>query len=478
MPIGDEKTYRYQLVLVLLTFTAMMTMFVEMMLVPALPVIARQFPGYDQWIPWLFSVYLLVGAVFNPIMGKLGDMHGRKKILIITMCIYALGLIGCCFSTTFEQLLLFRAVQGIGLAMFPLAYGIIRDTFPREKVPVAIGLVSAMFSVGVSIGLLCGGWIVSVFNWQYCYYIVTPLFLVMIPFYIYYVQDGGVMGVKRDLDVAGALLLSTAIITLLLALTLWESYSAGSWTIAVLSVLAVLSLLAFIKIERGVSDPLIKLTLLSGKGKGAHLTSFVFGIAMFMLFQILPYFLSTPESLGGFGVTDTFQIGLIMLPVAVMGMIVGPMAGRWCRCHGSSRILATGMGVFSLGILFMILAHGTILDIIIGISLAGIGNALVMVSVINVVVETTPPEDFGIASGMNTLFRVIGGSIGPVLGTSILAGFAVEVLVAPGITMTAYSIDGYVWTWVVAFIVMVIGTVAAFKLRTDKMGGEPPSVRK
>jgi len=93
---------------------------------------------------------------------------------------------------------------------------------------------------------------------------------------------------------------------------------------------------------------------------------------------------------------------------------------------------------------------------------------LVMVSMINVVVDTSPAEDFGIATGMNTLFRVIGGSIGPVLGTTILAGFAVEVLIAPGMTITAYTIDGYVWTWMVAFVIMFIGTVVAFMLRSER----------
>lgn len=446
----------------------MMVMFIEMMLVPALPHISLQFPGYSQWIPWLFSVYLLVGAVFNPIMGKLGDMHGRKKMLMINLGIYAVGLIGCCLTRTFEGLLFFRAVQGIGLAIFPLAYGIIRDTFPREEVPVAIGLVSAMFSVGVSIGLLGGGWIVSVFNWQYCYYIVTPLFLIIIPLYGY-IQDGGVMGVRRNLDIVGALLLSITIITLLLALTFWGSHEQDGLLIATLSVVAVASLLAFITVEKRVAEPLIELSLLSGKGKGAHITAFVFGIAMFMLFQILPYFLSTPSSLGGFEITDTFQIGLIMFPIALMGLIIGPLAGRWCRCHGSSRILASGMGMFTLGILYMILAHGSILDILVAMSLAGIGNAMVMVSMINVVVDTSPAEDFGIASGMNTLFRVIGGSIGPVLGTTILASFAIEVTVGAGVTLIAHSIEGYVWTWVAAFIIMVIGTFAAFMLRTKKI---------
>lgn len=470
MFMENGKPYRHRMVLVLLAFTAMMTMFIEMMLVPALPHISLQFPGHSQWIPWLFSIYLLVGAVFNPIMGKLGDMHGRKKILIINMSIYAFGLIGCCFSKSFEALLFFRAVQGIGLAMFPLAYGIIRDTFPATEVPVAIGLVSAMFSVGVSIGLLGGGWIVSIFNWQYCYYIVTPLFLIIIPLYAHYIQDGGIKGVKRNLDVVGALLLSASIVTLLLALTLWESHGPESWQILALSIVAASSLLAFIMVEKHVREPLIKLSLLSGNGKGAHITAFVFGIAMFMLFQILPYFLSTPESLGGFSVTDPFQIGLIMLPVALMGLIVGPLAGKWCRCHGSSHILASGMGIFSLGILYIILAHSTIIDILIAMSLAGVGNALVMVSMINVVVDTSPAEDFGIASGMNTLFRVIGGSIGPVLGTSILAGFAVDVLVAPGVHLTAYNIDGYVWTWIVAFAIMLIGTIVAFMLRMKKTG--------
>lgn len=445
-----------------MAFTALMIMFVDIMLVPALPYITMDFPEHSQWVSWILSVYLLVGAVMNPIVGKLADIYGKKRMLMITFSIYSAGLIGCALSySEFELLILFRALQGIGLTMFPVFYGIIRDTFPSDKVPTAIGIVSAMFSVGVSVGLLGGGWIVSAFDWEYCYYIVAPLFLLLIPVMFFKIKDAGVFVEGRKVDTIGAATLGGSVLALLLAMTLLEDSSISDPAVILCFALFAVLMASFVIMERRTEDPLVKLGLLTGNGAGAHVSAFLFGISMFMLFQTLPYLLMASESVGGFGIDDTFDIGLIMIPMAVMGMIFGPMAGKWCRKEGMSiKVLAAGMAMFAAGDVLLIFMHGELWMIVMSMCISGAGNALAMVSMINVVVETSPAEDFGVSSGMNTMFRLIGGSVGPVLGTMILSGYALDGLLA-------YDIDGYVMTWIAGALFCAIGCISAYMLKPE-----------
>lgn len=451
-----------------MAFVALMVMFIDIMLVPAIPQITMNFPDQKSWVSWILSIYLLVGAVMNPIIGKMADIYGKKRMLMITFSIYTAGLIGCAiFNYDFWLLLAFRALQGVGLTMFPIFFGIIRDTFPKPKVPVAIGVVSAMFSIGVSVGLLGGGWIVSVFDWKYCYYIVAPLFAVMLPIIYFMIRDAGVLAEGRRIDITGAALLSGSILSVLVAMTLLEDGGLSDPVILTCLALFAVMLVAFVSWEKKTKEPLVKLSLLAGNGAGAHVTAFLFGIAMFMLFQTLPYLLMSPKTIGGFDIKDTFDVGLVMIPMAIMGVIFGPMSGKRCKKKGMSiKVLAAGMAAFAIGDLMLVLFHSELWMIVLAMAVSGVGNALAMVSMINVVVETSPGEDFGISSGMNTMFRLIGGSIGPVLGTMILSNYALG-------GMFAYGIEGYVWTWVTGALFCVMGCISAYLLKPKRDVTDP-----
>lgn len=456
----------YKRTLVLMTFTAMMVMFIDIMLVPAMQFITRDFSNYADWVSWILSIYLLVGAVANPIVGKLADLYGKRRMLLITLALYTVGLIGCALMhSSFIWFIFFRAMQGVGLAMFPLFYGIIRDTFPPQMVPMSIGIVSAMFSIGVSIGLLGGGWIVANYGWKYCYYIMAPLFVVLLGAFYLWVRDAGVFGGRRTIDFPGAAVMSLCILAILIAMTLSESHGFSDLLVIGCLVIFAVTFLLLVLWERRAKEPLVKLSLLTGSGRGAHVTAFLFGLAMFMLYQTLPYLLAAPAQYGGFAMGSTFDIGLTMFPMAVIGLLISPFVGKWCRKKGRSAvILALGMFFFGLGDLMLVFLHSELWMIVVALCLAGVGNAMTMIAMINVVVETSPAEDFGIASGMNTMFRLIGGSVGPVLGTMILANF----VAASFYGVKYYGIEGYVWTWAVGALLCFIGAVSAYLLKPKK----------
>ena len=453
------------IILVILASMAMMVMFIEIMLVPALSIIASEFNNHSTWISWILSIYLLVGAVTTPIIGRLGDLYGKKKVLLATMVIYIIALLGCSISWNLESLLFFRAVQGIGLGMFPLAFGIVRDTFPKEQVPVAIGIISAMFSVGVSIGLLGGGFIVSTFSWRYSFYIVAPLFAILAIASYFLIKDEH-RETSGSIDYLGAGFLGLGVLSLLLGLTEGENLGWSSFTIIGLFIISIIALANFGLWQTMSRDPIIRLRLLKNRGLlGSNLTALFVGMGMFLMFQTLPFFLLSPKAVGGLELENAFIVGLYIFPAAAVQLIFAPLAGRIGRSIGHFTVLIIGMGVMALSFIVLVLLHSSEVEILVSMVVAGIGMGFSMVPLINIVALASPKKDFATASGMNTLFRVVGGSIGPVLASAILASYVVFI---PHVPIPFYSEAGYEQAWLVGAIISFVGMIIAFTFRPRK----------
>ena len=455
------------IILLNMAMMAMMVMFVEIMLVPALPLIAQEFPQDASWIAWVLAAYMLVGAVATPLIGRLGDMYGRKRILLVSMSFYMLGLVGCAFAWSIPSLIAFRAVQGLGMGMFSLAFGIVRDTFPTKVIPMALGLISAMFSVGVSIGLLGGGLIIQTFSWRESYLIITPLFVIMVLIAWRTLRDDR-KHCSAGLDLAGSALLGVAVLLLLVSLTQGEKWGFTDLRTVGMVVASMVLFASFAIWERRTSNPIIQMSLLLNRGiLGANLVALFYGVAMFLLTQTIPFFLRSPQNLGGFALTDTFVIGLYMVPMALTQLVFAPAAGSWSKKYGADKVLIAGMAVFAIGIGLLIAWHSEDWMIWVAMGAQGIGMALAMVSFINVVGMAAPKKDFGVASGMNSLFRIVGGSIGPVLASAVMAGYAVMVTL-PFYTVEYTSEEGYVVSWAVGAAFAVVGLIIAILVRPGR----------
>ncbi|MBI0583282.1 MAG: MFS transporter [Methanomassiliicoccus sp.] len=471
-----SKDNKQGVILVVLASMALIVMFVEIMIVPALPTMARDFPDQVAWLPWVLSIYLLVGAVATPLVGRLGDLYGKKKVLSYVMVIYLVALLGSGFSLEISDLLFgthdisvllfFRAMQGIGMGMFTLAFGIVRDTFPKDKIPVAVGMISAMFSVGVAIGLVVGGYITSVARWTDAFHVVVPFFLVLTIAAAYLIHDPRIVQ-RGKLDIPGGLTLGVAILALLLGLTQGDKWGwTDPATLGLFAAFAI-AITIFVVIELRTKDPIVRPSLMVNRGiLGGNVVALFVGLCMFMVYQTVPFFLETPVAAGGyFGLTDTFTVGLYMLPSALAQLFFGPYGGKLSKKMGPSTVLAIGMAILTAGFVSLVFFNADFWQLTLSMVIFGSGIALCMVSMINVIVESCPQSEFGVASGMNTLFRIVGGSIGPVLAAVILASHAFPFQVAPGIYVNFFAIEGYIQTWWVGFAFALIGLIAAIFLR-------------
>jgi len=157
-----------------------MAMYAETMLIPAIPILINDFEVTYGLSSWILTSYLIAGAVITPIAGKLSDIFGRKKILLIIMAIYTAGALMGGLAGDFLTMIIARTIQGIGLGMFPIAFSIIRDQFPREKISITTGIITSMFAAGSVIGLSVGGVIVHEFGWRMTFFTIIPIAILLL----------------------------------------------------------------------------------------------------------------------------------------------------------------------------------------------------------------------------------------------------------------------------------------------------------
>ena len=175
--------------LAILGSSILITLYGETMLLPAIPDIIRDFDISYSTSSWILTAYLVAGAVMTPIAGKLSDMYGRKKMIIIIMIVYIIGILAGGLSTNYSFLLIARIIQGIGISMFPIAFGIVRDQFPREKLAIGVGLFSSMFAAGSVVGLAVGGAIIQTLGWRATFFSIIPFAIVLWLIISKYIRD-------------------------------------------------------------------------------------------------------------------------------------------------------------------------------------------------------------------------------------------------------------------------------------------------
>src|SRR4051794_2297585 len=227
----------------------------QTMVIPALVALRDDLGTTTTWVTWVLTVFLLVASVATPILGKLGDQYGKERLLTITLTIFLAGCIGAALAWNIWSLIAFRAVQGVGGAVFPLAFAIIRDEFPREKVGVAIGLISAVFGVGGGLGIVLSGLIVDNASWRWLFIVGSIGIAASLVMVVKFVPESPIK-TETSVDYIGAGLLSGGLIALLLALSEGPEWGWLSDKVGALYVLAAVLFVLWVYAELRVKEPL------------------------------------------------------------------------------------------------------------------------------------------------------------------------------------------------------------------------------
>ncbi len=410
----------YGLVLAILLSAGTTYALSQTLILPALPKLAERLDAGPAAVSWLITSYLLAAVVATPLVGKLGDLYGRGRVLFAVAVVFCAGSIVCAVSGRLELTIAGRVLQGVAGGVFPLAYGIIRDTFPPARVTTAVGALSVSLGLGSALGPPVAGFIVDHAGPATVFWagIAGALPALAAPLVVRDI----VAKVPPRLDLLGAAGLGAALVCLMLAIT-----QAPEWGLLSAAVLGFLALAAalfavWVWIERTRPEPLVALRLLAARPVAlSNLASVFVGAGSFTTFAAVPVFAQVPESTGyGFGLSVA-AAGLLLVPHGAVMIVGAPLAGHLCHRIGTRATLLGGAAVNAAASGLLVFAHGSPWWVLLSMVLLGVGQSGTLAALPNLVVAAVAREDVGIATGMNMVTRTIGMALGAAGSAALLA---------------------------------------------------------
>jgi EmrB/QacA subfamily drug resistance transporter len=387
---------------------------------PVLSTIQHDLHTSQTTVTWVLTAWLLSASVATPLLGRIGDMIGKERTLLVALGAIALGCLVAALAPNIGVLIVARVIQGLGGAVFPVSFGIIRDEFPAARVPSAVGLLSAVIAAGGGLGIVLSGPIVESLSWRWLFWIPMIVVTATAALAHRYVPESPIRSPGR-IDWFAALLLSGWLVALLIPLSEASSWGWTSPVVLALFAVAVVLLAAWIRVELRSRNPLIDMRMMRLPAVWtANLVALLFGAGMFSVYGFLPEFLQTPASTGyGFGASVT-DAGLLMLPMLVTMAVSGSLSGPIAPVFGVKAQLVWGSACSVVACAGFALYHDRPWQLGVAGAVFGLGLGLAYSSMTSLIVQNVPAGQTGVASGMNANIRNIGGSIGTAVVSSII----------------------------------------------------------
>ncbi len=423
MGSGGGRPY---LILGVLTTVTMLTMYVEAMVIPSLPHIESALSATNEQAAWILSIYLVVGAAVAPLFGKLGDIHGKKRLYIVSLFIYTVAVLLAGFSPNVYFLIGIRAVQGIGFSLFPLSLAIITDIFPKEMVATAQGIISAMVAIGMTIGMIAGAYIEEYMGWRAMFHVGFILAATLL--LLAWLVIKNITPVARErVDYASTVLLAsgTALVLIYLTETPYNGWFSAEQTALLVSGLALF--FGFVAYAGRSRNPLISLSILKRRNvMVANLAGLFSGISMFTLFLGVIYYAEEvpPYGLG----LSVISAALTLLPATLAMIFIAPLVGSATTGLGPKPVLFYGSIVSAVGFWLLAFERSGPTLLVIDSFIAGVGVVSLMIPIVNMIAVSMPAENVAVGLGFNTMVRYLGSSIGPVLAATFMTTYKYNVI--------------------------------------------------
>jgi len=394
----------------------------QSLIAPALPTVQHALHTSQSTATWVMTAYLLSASVFTPILGRVGDLVGKKRTLVAVLVAVLAGCLVAALAPNIGVLIIARIVQGVGGALFPLSFGIIRDEFDASQVPGSISNLSAVIAAGGGVGMVAAGPIVTALDYRWLFWFPVGIVAVTTLIAVRYVPESPNRA-QGNVNWLGAVLLSGWLVALLLPLSQAGSWGWGSVRVVGLFAAAVVLFAAWLFSEARSRSPLIDLKVMRLPSVWTTNTAaLLFGAGMYAIWSFLPGFVQTPSSAGyGFGASVTAS-GLLMLPMLIAMFVSGVLSGRLEPIVGAKALLTTGAALGALACAILALWHDQQWQIALVAGIFGLGIGLAFASMANLIVGSVSPEQTGAATGMNANIRTIGGSIGAAVTSVLVTG--------------------------------------------------------
>ncbi|MGW2390791.1 MFS transporter [Streptomyces lydicamycinicus] len=451
-----------------LAFAGIVVAVMQTLLVPVikdLPLLLNTAPSNATWV---MTATLLAGAVSTPIMGRLGDLYGKRRMLLTSLAVMVVGSLVCGFTSDLVTMIVGRALQGFAMGAIPLGIGIMRDELPRERLGSAMGLMSSSIGVGGGLALPAAALVAQHADWHTLFFGAAGLGVLSMVLTLLVVPEAAVRAQGR-FDVAGALGLSAGLVALLLPLTKGSDWGWGSPTTLILFGVAVVILVLWGAMELRLADPLVDLrTTARREVLLTNLASITVGVAFYAISLVLPQLLQLPTSTG-YGLGQSMVVaGLCMAPLGLTMMFVAPLYARIAARRGPKVSLLLGMLVIALGYGAGIgLMNAPWQTVIIAV-VVGAGIGLAYSSLPALIIGAVDASETGAANGLNTLMRSIGTSVSSAVIGMVLADMSQKT--GP---VTVPTMAGFRVSFLIATAAVLVGVALACFLPSQRKASRP-----
>jgi MFS family permease len=415
---------RYTFIFAVVTVSASAFALLQGLVLPVLSTFQHTLHTSQNTVTWVLTAYLLSASVATPILGRVGDMMGKKKVLVAVLFTVAGGCVLGALATSISVMIVARVIQGVGGAVLPLAFGIIRDEAPKAKIPSSISIVGALGAVGAGAGVVLAGPIVGALNVHWLFWIPGLVVALTGVGALCFVPES-TSRAAGHVALVPALLLSGWLVALIVAVSEGQQWGwASGRTLGLIGATLVIGAL-WIRIELRVAQPLIDMQMMRIPAVWTtNLVAFLFGAGLYSAFGFLPEFVQTPARAGyGFG-SDTTASGLFLLPLTVSMFAFGMLSSHAAARFGSKRVLLIGSLSTVVPFALLAFAHHDKWEVYLASALLGIGLGLAFSAMSNRIVAAVPADQVGVASGMNANIRTIGGAIGAAVVAAVVTSGA------------------------------------------------------
>ena len=454
-----NRNYAYK-VMLLLAGLVMTVMYIEGMLTPSLPTIEGDFTITAAQASLILSMYMVGGVAATPVVGKLGDIYGKKRVLVVILSVYAVAVTITGFSPNFTFMIVSRTVQGVGMAVMPLGFALVREEFPKDMIPKAQAVVSAMFGAGFAVSLPLGSWVSNYYGWRWTYHSAIPVVVILAILAFVMIKESRFRRPEVKIDYLGATLLAVTLSLFVFALS--EGSNWGWLSTNTLSLIFTGFVLAIplawyeLRYTRLGGEAILNFKLLSVRNVlVANLILTIAGIGMFLSMFALTYrfqyqFFENSSN----RILDT---GLALVPFALGTIIFGPIGGVLVSRTGVKPISIAGAVITALGFFLQatLPAYWGVLSFEF---LTGAGLSLINGTLINLIVLTVNPKDMGLATAMNGTFRSLGSSIGAPVAGSLISTYSTTVIVGTHI-MSIPDNNAFIYTFIAAAAIFLLAAL-------------------
>ena len=461
MEIARRSNYRVTFATLVIGIGAFSLL--QSMVIPVLSTIQVELHTSQSAVTWVLTAYLLSASVMTPILGRVGDIYGKKWVFVATLVALALGSVLAAVAPNLAVMIIARAIQGLAGGMLPIGFGIIRDEFPADKVAGTVGVLAALLAVGGSLGIVLAGPIVNALGWRWLFWLPAIVTVIATVAAVLFVPQSPVRS-PGTISWLPAILMSGWLVLLLVPLS--EASDWGWGSPAVLGMLAGAVLLAAVWVwsELRATSPLIDMKMMRLPAVWTNnLVALLIGVGLYAMFAFLPEFVQTPSSAGyGFGASITSS-GLMLLPSGVTMFVAGLYAGALTRRYGGKVLVVAGCLIGCAAMAMFAFAHSQQWEIYVATGVLGVGFGLAFSAMSANVVSAVAAEQTGAATGMNANIRTIGGSI----GAAVMASIVTAKLEPSGLPAGS----GYTTGFAIMAAVLVVAALAGALIPSQRRPG-------